>query len=144
MGIAHAVALKSKDPSTQVGCVIVDAKHRPVSFGFNGFPAGCDEEVYTYDRPLKYNLILHAEMNAILFASKPLDGCTLYSTHYCCDNCLKHIIQAGIKHVYFDDSSVRERFDDHQVDAIVTMLNGNDITLQQLSAKYMPTLRDMH
>ena len=35
MGIADEVAKRSKDPSSQNGCVIVDARHRPVSFGYN-------------------------------------------------------------------------------------------------------------
>ncbi len=36
MNIANEVAKRSKDPSTQVGCVIVDSDHRPISFGYNG------------------------------------------------------------------------------------------------------------
>ena len=37
INISDEVATRSKDPSTQVGAVIVDQKHRPVSFGYNGF-----------------------------------------------------------------------------------------------------------
>ena len=37
INIADEVATRSKDPSTQVGAVIVDKNHRPVSFGHNGF-----------------------------------------------------------------------------------------------------------
>ena len=37
INIADEVATRSKDPSTQVGAVIVDEKHRPISFGYNGF-----------------------------------------------------------------------------------------------------------
>ena len=43
MNIADEVAKRSKDPSSKNGCVIVDAKHRPVSFGYNGMLQGADE-----------------------------------------------------------------------------------------------------
>ena len=38
MGLAHLSAMRSKDPSTQVGAVIVSNEHRVVSIGYNGFP----------------------------------------------------------------------------------------------------------
>ena len=47
MGIANEVAKKSKDPSSQNGCVIVDERHRPVSFGYNGTIQGADESKMT-------------------------------------------------------------------------------------------------
>lgn len=49
--VAHAIALKSKDPSSKVGAIIVDKDNRIVSQGFNGFVAGCDESKMTWDRP---------------------------------------------------------------------------------------------
>jgi len=102
--IAQVVASKSKDPSTKVGCVIVDSEHRPVSFGYNGFVSKCDESYMTYDRPMKYKLIIHAEMNAILFADRnALRGATIYCTHQPCETCLKHILQCGIKRIVYDD-----------------------------------------
>ena len=58
INIAKEVAKKSKDPSSQVGCVIVTNDNRPVSFGYNGFVSGCDEGHMTFERPLKYNLII--------------------------------------------------------------------------------------
>ena len=92
MGIAEQVARKSKDPSTQTGCVIVDNKKRPVSFGYNGFISGCDESKMTYERPVKYHLVLHDIMNAMLFAKRDLEGCTVYGLYAPCENCLKHVI----------------------------------------------------
>ncbi|MDR2190036.1 MAG: cytidine deaminase [Candidatus Peribacteria bacterium] len=102
MNITREVAQRSKDPSTQVGCVIVDQQNRPVSFGYNGRIAGSDESYFTYERPQKYYAVIHAEMNAILFAKKSLEGCKLYCTYACCENCLKFIIQAGIKEVIYE------------------------------------------
>ncbi|MGN0929416.1 MAG: dCMP deaminase family protein [Alphaproteobacteria bacterium] len=101
ISIAEQVAIKSKDPSTKTGCVIVDSKHRPVSFGYNGFIAGCDESKMTNERPMKYNLVIHAEMNALMFAKRDLEGCILYTLYAPCENCLKHILQSGIKKIIY-------------------------------------------
>lgn len=38
LGLVNLIATWSKDPSTGVGDVIVDAKNRVVSLGYNGFP----------------------------------------------------------------------------------------------------------
>ena len=98
MEIAESVAKKSKDPSAQVGCVIVDPKRRPVSFGYNGLIQGADETKMTLsERPMKYYFAIHAEMNALIFAQRNLEDCILYCSFATCDNCLKHCLQAGIK-----------------------------------------------
>lgn len=98
MGIAEEVAKKSKDPSAGVGCVIADEKHRPVSFGYNGLIQGADESKLTLsERPMKYYFVVHAEMNALIFAKTNLESCTLYCTFASCENCLKHCLQAGVK-----------------------------------------------
>ena len=89
-----------------MGCVIVDAQRRPISFGYNGRIAGANEEFFTRERPQKYYSVIHAEMNAILFSKKDLSGATLYCTYACCENCLKFIIQAGIKEVIYEKSVV--------------------------------------
>lgn len=104
INIAKVVALKSKDPSTKVGAVIADSDNKPVSFGFNGFLAGANESFMTHDRPMKYHLVCHAEMNALIFARRNLNGCKVYCTHDPCVNCLKHLLQAGIREfVYLND-----------------------------------------
>jgi dCMP deaminase len=100
IGMARHIATLSKDPSTQVGAVIFDPKRRVVSAGYNGFARGVpDDPTLLDDRETKYKLILHAEKNAILFATAPLDGCTLVVTHPCCAQCAALLVQAGIKHV---------------------------------------------
>lgn len=113
INIAEQVAKKSKDPSTKTGCVIVDNKKRPVSFGYNGFIGGCDETIMTQERPLKYLLVIHAEMNAILFSRRDLENCTLYSLYAPCENCLKHIIQAGIKKIIYKNSVVESKMNNN-------------------------------
>ena len=100
IGMAKHVAKLSKDPSTQVGAVIFDEKRRLVSTGYNGFARGVeDREARLLDRNTKLKLTLHAEKNAMLFATAPLDGCTMVVTHPCCAQCAAQTVQAGIKHV---------------------------------------------
>jgi dCMP deaminase len=97
--LARHIASWSKDPSTQVGAVITDAAHRILSVGYNGFPRGVPDENLD-DRDHKYAQIVHAEMNAILFAGVPLKGATLYVWPMPpCSRCAGPIIQSGIGRV---------------------------------------------
>ena len=99
--LAQEVASWSKDPSTQVGTVIVDDKRRPISFGYNGFPRGiADTSELLQDREQKYKRVLHAEQNAILFSSKKdLSDCTIYTTHFPCSQCTASLIQLNVGQV---------------------------------------------
>jgi len=134
--IAKVVAKKSRDPSSQVGCVIVDSERKPVSFGFNGFVAGCNEKYMTFERPLKYNLILHAEMNALIFSKRNLKDCIIYSTHGPCDNCLKHVVQAGITEFYYDDPGImKKRGTLDQKDAIKRLICATGIIVENINNK---------
>ena len=120
MGIANEVAKKSKDPSSQNGCVIVDERHRPVSFGYNGTIQGADESKMTLtERPMKYYFAIHSEMNAVLFAGRDLTGCTLYNKIATCENCLKYCLQAGIKRFVYAELRVHS----HRADAAKSMTN---------------------
>lgn len=100
LSLAEFVASWSKDPSKQVGAVIVDDKKRIVSLGFNGFPAGIADDDRLDDRETKYDIIIHAEINALLFAGRKLEGCTMYVWPIppCC-RCASQIIQSGISRV---------------------------------------------
>tara|TARA_B100001564_G_scaffold359974_1_gene384292 strand:+ start:2267 stop:2713 length:447 start_codon:yes stop_codon:yes gene_type:complete len=100
INLAKHIADWSKDPSTKVGAVIVDDKRRIVSLGFNGFPQKISDNDRLNDRDKKYNVIVHAEANAILFANKDLSGCTIYTYPFQpCSSCSGLIIQSGIKRV---------------------------------------------
>lgn len=100
MALAEHVATWSKDPSTQVGCVIVDKQNRVVSLGFNGFPRGVKDDALRYvDRDTKLLFVAHAERNALDNAPLSVEGCTLYSPLMPCNECAKSIIQKGIKKV---------------------------------------------
>lgn len=98
--LAKFIANWSKDPSTKVGAVIVDDKGRIVSLGFNGFPQKILDNDRLNNRDEKYNVIVHAEANAILFANRDLSGCTIYTYPFQpCSGCSGLIIQSGIKRV---------------------------------------------
>lgn len=97
--LAREASSKSKDPSTKVGAIIVRPDRTIASIGFNGFPMGMDDKPEWYiDREIKYQRIVHGEMNALLFAREPVKGYTLYTWPFMpCSRCMIHMIQAGIQ-----------------------------------------------
>lgn len=108
--IAGVAAMKSKDPSTKVGAVITRPDRSIVAAGYNGFPRGIEDTPERLnDRNVKYSLIVHAEMNAILSAGESLAGYTLYTVPFMpCDRCFVHVIQAGIKRVVYTRASAAQ------------------------------------
>lgn len=96
--LAKLVGSWSKDPSTKVGAVIVDQNNRIISTGYNGFPKNVeDTQERLVDREQKYDIIVHAEANALIFAKTPLEGCTIYTWPFQpCSKCAGLIIQSGI------------------------------------------------
>lgn len=101
MSMAEELAKRSKDPSTQVGALIVDQRRRIISGGFNGPPHSCIDRNVPTDRPAKYDWFVHAELNAILFAHCDLLGCTMYVTGIPCIKCILAIAQSGIDEVFY-------------------------------------------
>ncbi|XP_077526045.1 deoxycytidylate deaminase isoform X1 [Haemaphysalis longicornis] len=108
MSSACLAAMRSKDPNTQVGCVIVNADNRIVGAGYNGMPNGLSDDDMPWgksgDSPVdtKYMYVCHAEMNAIFNRNCfELRGCTLYTTHFPCNECAKMVVQSGIGQVVF-------------------------------------------
>ena len=99
--LAKLIGSWSKDPSTQVGAVIADDNNRILSIGYNGFPKGVeDSEKRLFEREEKYAIIVHAEANALMFANKSVEGCTIYTWPFePCSRCAGLIIQSGIKRV---------------------------------------------
>lgn len=99
--LAEIVGKKSKDPSTGVGAVITDTKHRIISTGYNGLPQKLeDSKDVLENRDKKLKQIIHAEENAIIFAKQDLDGCILYLwPMISCSSCASKVIQSGIKKV---------------------------------------------
>jgi len=107
MGVAMLASLRSKDPNTQVGACIVSGTNKILSIGYNGFPMGCSDDTFPWDREgeyenTKYAYVSHSELNAILnYRGGSLEGTKLYVTLFPCNECAKAIIQAGIKTVVY-------------------------------------------
>lgn len=110
LALVTLVASWSKDPSTKVGAAIVDKQNRIVSLGFNGFPRAVSDHFDNLtDRDEKLRRTIHAEENAILFAERPVTGCTIYVTHPPCARCAAKIIQSGIIRVVSNPPSFEFR-----------------------------------
>jgi len=113
MELAEKLALRSHCVKAQVGAVLTKDT-RIVSLGYNGPPAGthnCDEEFPVTGCPRdskgSCSLALHAEQNAILYATKnnvSMENATLYVTLSPCIACARVIFTTGIRKVYFKDS----------------------------------------
>lgn len=108
--IAHVISTWSKDKSTKVGCVIVDAGNRIIATGYNGLPRRLDDDPEEFperhDRERqKYAFYEHGERNALYQAAAlgtAVAGCTMYITMSPCADCARGIIQSGISRVVFD------------------------------------------
>lgn len=99
--LAKTVATASKDFNTKVGAIIVDVNGKVVSTGYNGMVAGCNEEAM-WSKQNKHACVIHAEMNAALFSRRAdLVGCHVYCTHAPCINCLKHLLQLGVRKFFY-------------------------------------------
>ena len=108
MSIAYLAGMRSKDPNTQVGACIVDSNNKILSIGYNGFPAGCSDDEFPWNRDgepydNKYFYVTHSELNAILnYRGGSLEGSKLYVSLFPCNECAKACIQAGIKTIVYD------------------------------------------
>jgi len=101
--LAHEVATWSKDPSTKVGCILVKDK-KVISTGYNGFPKGISDSFdRLMDREQKYEITVHAEINAVTTAALhgvSTEGASAYITWNPCSRCAAVLINAGIDSVY--------------------------------------------
>lgn len=108
MGVSKLSGLRSKDPSTQVGACIVSNDNKILSMGYNGFPTGCSDELFPWEREgasidTKYPYVTHSELNAILnYRGGSLEGAKIYVSLFPCNECAKAIIQSGIKTIVYD------------------------------------------
>ena len=118
LALADSIATWSKDPSRGVGSVIVSPMHQVLATGYNGLPRGFEDHPDRLERPVKYDLIVHAEMNAIVQCARngvsPV-GATLYSSFSPCIHCSLSIVQSGIVRVV---TRAIEAGDEHWNDSI--------------------------
>ena len=116
MQTAQVFAELSHARRLHVGAIVVK-EDRIVSIGYNGMPAGwdnnCEDEIghvfddigHVVETRLKTKPeVLHAEMNALMKLAKSTEsgnGADLFITHAPCLDCAKGIFQAGIARVWF-------------------------------------------
>ncbi len=138
MGIALLSARRSKDPNTQVGACIVSENNKIMSVGYNGFPRGCDDDEYPWEREgdelaTKYPYVCHAELNAILNnRGGDLTGCRIYVPLFPCNECAKAIIQSGIREVIY----LSDKYDGTpSVTASKRMLTSAGVALRRLRCR---------
>ncbi len=109
MAVAQLAGMRSKDPNSQVGSCIVSSDNKILSMGYNGFPRGCSDDEFPWDREgeetaTKYPYVVHSELNAILnYRGGSLEGAKLYVSLFPCNECAKAIIQSGISTVVYAD-----------------------------------------
>ncbi len=129
MGIAIFTSLRSKDPNSKVGAVIVNAENHIVGTGYNGFVAHADESLFNWEREgewieTKYPYVVHAEANAILNSTtSDLRNCRIYTTLFPCNECAKHIAQKGITEVVFLSDKYRGK-DFHTASELIFTATG--------------------
>ena len=136
---AITAGLRSKDPSTKVGCVIVDEDNRQISMGYNGLIAGIDESKLPWGNntnvPLehqKYGYVIHAESNAILHATKSLRNARLYVCLFPCNECAKLIASKKIREViYLSDKHSYRPYDK----VAKRIFNLSDVSYRKLTLK---------
>lgn len=107
MRMAHVIAERSKDPSSQVGAVIADARNVVVGLGYNGFPRGIHSDRFPWEREgkfldTKYAYICHAEENAVYNSNNSTKECKVYTTMFPCNECAKMLIQNGIAEIIYE------------------------------------------
>jgi dCMP deaminase len=116
MGIALLSAMRSKDPSSQVGACIVSDEKRILSIGYNGTTRGIEDDDFNWAREgefvdTKYARVMHAEPNAILNYpgdTKSLRGATIYVTLFPCNECAKFLAQIGLGEVVYLSDKYKE------------------------------------
>ena len=116
MEIAHLVKRRATCLRRQVGAVLVKDKNilatglqrHALRASSTASTAGCLREQLGIPSGERHEICrgLHAEQNAIIQAAKHgtnIDGATLYCTNQPCGICAKMIINAGVKHIIFED-----------------------------------------
>ena len=99
MAMAYLASTRSTDRDTRHGAVIVNQRRHVIATGYNGFPRGLPDHVYPDTRPGKYDVMVHAEANALVNCEGLTGGAVLYVTGCPCPPCMAMAINAGIRRV---------------------------------------------
>jgi dCMP deaminase len=97
---AYRFAQRSPDPSTQNAAMLFNVSGLLIGHGINEFPEGVEYTNDRWERPLKYEVIEHAERNAIFMAAKhglSTEQSTMVVPWAACSDCARAVIQAGVR-----------------------------------------------
>jgi len=128
MAQAFQIAMRSMDPSTKQGCIVVGPNHEPLSLGYNSPPRGCIDAEIPLTRPEKYPFFIHSERNAINNAARrgiSLQDSTFYITGHPCTGCFRDIIQVGARRIVYGPV-MADCVKPEDIAAIEKMLKGRD------------------
>jgi dCMP deaminase len=133
MGLSYFIAARSKDPSTQVGAIVVDSENIPRGWGYNGTPKKMRDADINWQRPDKYPFVVHAEQNAFDHAAgepSSLANGTIYITGMPCPDCCKRIINKKIKRIVYGHRGIAMMPKDQQ-DLVKEMCRLGNVILEQ-------------
>lgn len=130
MNIADVVKSRSMDPKTQVGAVLVSLKdNRIISTGYNSVCAGMDDSLINWtNREYIRQIVIHAEMNAILYAQSKFEDAILYSTLSPCKDCIKLLSATKIRKIVY-----RDKYKD--IEQVKNLCNYFKIDLKEFTIK---------
>lgn len=140
----NEISTWSKDPSSKVGAVLVSPDRRQIIPGYNGFPRGIADDSRLHNRDIKYNMVIHAEENAILTAARDLTGYTMYCTHKPCPTCTAKIIQVGVSRIvgiYQDDYELRWK---EKLQTSIDLMNEASIPYIEIHPGSIRNFQDPH
>ena len=126
LAMCYLVAMRSIDPSTKCGAVLVSKEHKVLSTGYNGPIRGADDFKIPLYRPAKYAHLLHAEENCLLAyngGSQDLIGSTMYVTGRPCHKCLRMILQKGIGNIVYTNGNLAVMQDNSEKEIVDLMLS---------------------
>ena len=128
MKICKIVSERATCPRKSVGCVVVKG-NRIIATGYNGAPKGFNHcsQVGCMVKDNHCIRVMHAEMNALLFAGKEASDSTLYCTVLPCDLCMKMAVQAGVSRIVYCE--------DYNKQDILWILNEANIKVDKLVMK---------
>lgn len=141
MRLAREVSTWSKDPSSKIGAVAISKNNQVVlSQGYNGFPRKIKDDYRLYIKSIKYDNIIHAEMNVIYNAVDngiSLAGSTVYVYGLpVCSQCTSGLIQAGVTRIVFCNVKNDQRWNDSFKQSLEKILEANidyrEIKLEEL------------
>lgn len=135
IGLTLFISRKSRDDSTRHGCLLIDKNNKVISFGYNGTPANCKENLLPHARPDKYLVYIHSEANALISANSKMNGCRAYISGHPCVRCLCLLMQAGIKEIIYGPIKSKNpnspHFNESENKIIKNLLDGQDIILRE-------------